>query len=495
VKCRGREEFVVLGWTPPSGSRVGFGALHVGYYDSDGRLHYAGGVGTGFNTRELTSLKRRLDDLATERPPEMLVSGDPLDRSIHWIRPDLVIEVQYVDWSGSGRVRHASYLGLREDKKPTEVVREIADAEAERVVKFPESPDASPRRRPIKFAIPPRQELSSVQPKPGARIVVAKAPQRKAQTVGGIGITHPDRELWPGITKRDLAEYWVAVADHALPEFVHRPLAIVRCPDGINGEKFFQKNSHGIMPREIRDGSASGSPYFAIDDLSGLVALAQMSAIEIHPWGATEADPLHPDRLIFDLDPGEGVPFTQVIKAAHEVREKLQRLGLESFCRTTGGKGLHVVISLVPRADWEEAKAWCRAFAELMSLEQPDKYVPMLSKVERRGRILIDWLRNAIGNTAIGSYCPRARPGAGIATPLAWSEVTPKLDPSSFTLKTVPARLQKLRRPPWSDFDKSAHPLPQPARKPVAPAQQPASPPAGRSRIVVARAPKHSASR
>jgi bifunctional non-homologous end joining protein LigD len=220
-----------------------------------------------------------------------------------------------------------------------------------------------------------------------------------------------------------------------------------------------------------------------------------MSAIEIHPWGATEADPLHPDRLIFDLDPGEGVAFTEVVKAAHDVRNKLQRLGLVPFCRTTGGKGLHVVISLVPRADWEEAKAWCRAFAELMSLEQPDKYVPMLSKAERRGRILIDWLRNAIGNTAIGSYCPRARPGAGVATPLAWSEVTPKLDPSSFTLKTVPARLQKLRRPPWSDFDKSAHPLPQPARKPVAPAQQPASPPAGRSRIVVARAPKHSASR
>jgi bifunctional non-homologous end joining protein LigD len=219
-----------------------------------------------------------------------------------------------------------------------------------------------------------------------------------------------------------------------------------------------------------------------------------MSAIEIHPWGATEADPLHPDRLIFDLDPGEGVPFTEVVKAAHEVRDKLHRLGLESFCRTTGGKGLHVVISLVPRADWDEAKAWCRAFAELMSLEQPDKYVPMLSKAERRGRILIDWLRNAIGNTAIGSYCPRARPGAGVATPLAWSEVTPKLDPSAFTLKTVPARLQKLRRPPWEKLEDAARPLPQPTAKPVAPARHKTLPPAGRSRIVVARAPKRQSS-
>ena len=333
-----------------------------------------------------------------------------------------------------------------------------------------------------------------MQNKPGARIVVAKAPQRKAETIDGIALTHPDRELWPGITKRDLAAYWQAIAPHALPEIAHRPLAIVRCPDGINGEKFFQKNTHGIMPAPIRDGKAGGSPYLAIDDEAGLIAFAQMSAIEVHAWGATEADPTHPDRIVFDLDPGDGVPFPEVVAAALEVRDRLERLGLVPFCRTTGGKGLHVVIPIVPGGDWEVVKPWCRAFAELMSQEQPQKYLPTMSKADRRGRILIDWLRNGLGATAISSFCPRARPGATVATPLAWSEVTPKLDPSAFTLKTVPARLQKLRRP-WEEFSGAGRQLPQPAAKQVAPAQKSTPPPAGRSRIVVARPPSHGARR
>jgi bifunctional non-homologous end joining protein LigD len=465
VKCRGREEFVVLGWTPPAGSRVGFGSLHVGYYDAKGRLYYAGGVGTGFDTRELASLRKRLDDLATDRPPELLVAGDPLDRSIHWVRPELVAEVEYVDWSGSGRVRQAVFLGLREDKPAREVVREVADAAAERKVLHPNPADGTRARARAKIAIPPREAAPDIQPRTGSRIVIAKAPQRKAEMIEGVPLTHPGRELWPGITKRDLAEYWQAVADYALPELARRPLAIVRCPDGIGGEHFFQKNTHGIMPPQIRDGSVEGSPYLAIDDTSGLVALAQMSAIELHAWGATEADPMHPDRLVFDLDPGEGVAFTAVIEAAHEVRDRLQRLGLVPFCRTTGGKGLHVVVPLVPRASWDEAKPWCRAFAELLSQEQPRKYLPTLSKAERRGRILIDWLRNGMGATAVASYCPRARPGAPVATPLAWSEVAGKLDPSAHSLRTVLQRLRQLRTPPWGRFTESARPLPKPAEE------------------------------
>ena len=172
-----------------------------------------------------------------------------------------------------------------------------------------------------------------------SRIVVAKAPQRTGTVIGNVAVSHPDRQLWPGITKRDLAEYWEAVAAHALPGLAHRPLSIVRCPDGIDGEHFFQKNGHGHLPLQIREGSVSGSPYLAIDNVNGLIALAQMSAIELHPWGAGEGDPTHPDWLVFDLDPGEGVAFSKVIQAAHEVRDRLKRLGLLSFCRTTGGKG------------------------------------------------------------------------------------------------------------------------------------------------------------
>ena len=200
----------------------------------------------------------------------------------------------------------------------------------------------------------------------------------------------------------------------------------------------------------MRDGAAAGSPYVALDDADGLIAMAQMSAIELHAWGAREADPLHPDWVVFDLDPGEGVEWAEVVRSAHAVRDRLGQLGLASFCRTTGGKGLHVVVPLTPSPDWdwERVKTFCRAFAELMVAEEPDRYVAHVKIADRHGRILIDWLRNAIGNTAIGSFCPRARPGAMVATPLAWDEVTPKLDPARFTLRTVPERLARLSRIP-----------------------------------------------
>jgi bifunctional non-homologous end joining protein LigD len=293
-----------------------------------------------------------------------------------------------------------------------------------------------------------------------SRIVVAKAPQRIGTVIGNVAVSHPERQLWPGITKRDLAEYWEAVATHALPGLARRPLSIVRCPDGIEGEHFFQKNGHGHLPLQIREGSVSGSPYLAIDDVNGLIALAQMSAIELHPWGAGEGDPTHPDWLVFDLDPGEGVAFSNVIQAAHEVRDRLKRLGLLSFCRTTGGKGLHVLVPLAPQADWDAAKRFCRAFAELMSQDDPKRFLARLKIADRRGRILIDWLRNGMGATAVSSFCPRARPGAGVATPLAWDEVKVGLDPSAFTVRTVPARLKLLKVDPWAGFAEADQSLP-----------------------------------
>jgi bifunctional non-homologous end joining protein LigD len=478
VKCLGREELIVLGWTPPAGSRTGIGALHVGYFDPTGELHYAGGVGTGFSEHELTALRHRLDALKSEPPEGLMVTGEPVDDKIRWVRPELVAEVQYAAWSGAGRVRHAVYLGLREDKPPRQVVRDVADPDATRVAFKP--------LRETGAVV--RASRPAMQPAASARIVVAKAPKRSETVVGTVKLTHPDRQLWPGITKRDLADYWMKVADHALPGLAHRPLSIVRCPDGIAGEHFFQKNGHGHLPTPIREDSASGSPYLAIDDLDGLIAMAQMSAIELHTWGASEADPLRPDRLVFDLDPGQGVAFAQVVEAAQDVRNRLQQLNLESFCRTTGGKGLHVVVPLAPQADWDRAKQFCHAFAETMVQDTPDRYVAHVKIADRSGHILVDWLRNGLGATAVSSFCPRARPGAGVATPLAWREVTAKLDPAAHTLLTVPDRLAKLKSDPWEGFDALRQHLPDLRAAPAAEQRS-----AGR--VVVARKPKPRKSR
>ena len=470
VKCQGREEFIVLGWTPPGGSRRGLGSLHLGYYDAQGRLHYAGGVGSGFSEQELTRLSRRLAGLASEPPGSLLAAGDPLPTDIKWVRPELVAEVQFASWSGAGRVRHAVYLGLREDKPAAEVVLEPGDPNAER--KMVGADQASGKSTAVQRG----------------NVVTARAPKRGGASVGGITLTHPDRELWPGVTKQALAEYWLAVADQALPGLARRPLAVVRCPAGIAGEHFFQKHGHGAMPPAIRDGAVSGSPYLAIDNADGLVAMAQMSAIELHAWGAAEADPLHPDRIVFDLDPGEGVAFADIVTAAHDVRDHLTRLGLESFCRTTGGKGLHVVVPLQPVAPWDDVKPFCRAFAETMSQEKPDAYLPTLKKADRRGKILIDWLRNGIGATAVASFCPRARPGANVATPVAWDEVTGGLDPARFTIKSTPDRLARQRSDPWENFLAVRQRLPDLATA------APAPKPRGKAVIVKAAKPRRRAS-
>ncbi len=334
-------------------------------------------------------------------------------------------------------------------------------------------------------------------------IVVARAPVKERLTIADVELSHPDRQLWPGISKKDLAEYWLNVAPLALPDLIKRPLSIVRCPDGIEGKQhFFQKSGHGQLPAQIREGHGGGQPYLAIDDTQGLIALTQISAIELHPWGSTEAEPLRPDRIVFDLDPGEGVPFEQVVTAALEVKERLAKLKLSSFCRTTGGKGLHVVVPLRAQAGWEIVKPFCRAFAETMAQDAPDRFVAHLKIADRTGRILVDWLRNGLGATAVSSYCPRARAGAGVATPLTWAEVKPTLDPAAFTVLTVPERLRKHKRSPWPDLLEVDQALPDLQSHKTAPikglaAAAPdvdAKRPARASRIVTAHKPKPFAS-
>ena len=507
VKCGGREEFVVIGWTEPNGSRQGLGSLHLGYYDPNGDLNYAGGVGTGFSDEVLGQLRDALARLPATPPKGLLVAGDDLEKTINWVKPELVVETSFSTWSGAGRVRHAVYLGLREDKAAGEVVLATADPDARRRRVDPQQPGGgSARKKPV-IALPPKRTpmRSAAARNSSSAIVTARAPVARSETIDGITLTHGDRALWSvdgepreAITKRDLVHYWQQVAGHALPGLAKRPLAIVRCPEGVNGQHFFQKHAHGTMPAGVREGEADKAPYLVIDDLQGLVAMAQMSAIELHAWGATEADPLHPDQLVFDLDPGEGVGVPDIVAAALDLRQSLEAIGLAAFCRTSGGKGLHLVVPLQPRKPWDPVRTFCKSFAEAMSNEHPEKYLPTVRKTDRQGRILIDWLRNGLGSTAVASFSPRARPGAGVATPLAWSEVNADLDLQAFTVRTVPDRLASLRADPWADFDGSRRELPDLTKSGAtrqSPAAEKETRPSGKATIVTAKAPRRRSTR
>ena len=348
LKCQGREEFIVLGWTPPEGSRAGLGALHLGYDDDKGTLHYAGGVGTGFTDRELAALRRRLDGIAAA-PPRMRFAAEPPERSVQWVKPELVAEVQYGAWSGSGRVRHAVYLGLREDKSAREVVRPVADPEVAA------SGLAAGSRRGTDRACPRGEAAEG-----GGGTDADTAPRCVARAPGRGTSPTPTANFGPASPSRN----WRTTGTPS-PRRRCRRLPTGRSPScaartGLTGSTSSRSTAARASLEAIGEGEAGGAPYLFIKDAEGLRACAQMSAIELHGWGARLDDPLHPDRMVFDLDPGEDVAFRDVVQAALDLRDRLEDLSLTSFCRTTGGKGLHIVVPLSPSADWDEVKTFCR---------------------------------------------------------------------------------------------------------------------------------------
>jgi bifunctional non-homologous end joining protein LigD len=288
----------------------------------------------------------------------------------------------------------------------------------------------------------------------------------KKSATDAVRLTSPERIVYPnsGITKADVAEYYRSVGKWILPELIHRPLSLVRCPGGVEGECFFQKHHTDAMGASVEaiplQQKSGKEDYLYIEDLAGLLALVQMNTLEFHPWGATVEAPERPDRLVFDLDPGEGVDWTQVKAAAREVRKRLQQAGLESFVRLSGGKGLHVVVPIKPGPSWEQAKDFCEAIAKGLAEDKPQRYLATASKAEREGRIFIDWLRNTRGATSVCSWSLRARPDATVAVPIRWEDLSKIASPGAFTLPAAKARAARLRSDPWGDIDKLNQRLP-----------------------------------
>ncbi len=473
VKCLQRQELVVVGYTDPEGSRSGFGALLLAVHDDAGELVFAGRVGTGFDQAALADIHRRLLKLRVKTPAFKNAPRGAEARRSHWVEPRLVAEVAFGEWTDEGLLRHPSFQGLREDKDPAEIVREkpvpppsaAASAEAGEPKKKskPKSKSGQPAPPPAAAKPPAAAAKPPAAPAAAGAPPVRSGKPGKPEEIAGVRITHPDRVLYPGagITKGDVARFYQRIAAWALPQLADRPLTLVRCPDGQGGECFYQKHVSGPFPATIaRIDVGEEQPYGALRDLAGLLALVQMSALEIHIWGSHVDRLEQPDYIVFDLDPDEGLDWQRVVAGARAVKARLEELGLAAFLKTTGGKGLHVVSPLARRLEWDEVKTFTKAVADSIVAAEPRLYTGNLLKVRRQGKIFIDYLRNGRGATSIAPYSTRARPGAPVSTPLFWEELDDaELRGNTFTVENLPARLEALRADPWDGFAKAAKPI------------------------------------
>jgi bifunctional non-homologous end joining protein LigD len=440
-KCRAGHEVVIGAWSESNGH---FRSLLVGTFQG-GKFVYVGRVGTGFSQSTVARIFPRIRAQEAKRSPFQGGSVPSRGHDIHWVKPVLVAEIEFAGWTGDGMVRQAAFKGLREDKPANEV-------QAERAAQPDVTPLASPR---------PRQKPSAGS---SSRVVRPSS----GNVVMGVTISSADKELWPSagdapVTKLDLAHYYEAVGEWLIEHIRGRPCSIIRAPGGIGGEHFFQRHA---MPGtssllELVTVSGDRKPYLQIDRVEGLAAVAQVAAVELHPWNCQPGRPDVPGRFVFDLDPAPDVSFDRVVEAALELKGRLELLGFLPFCKTTGGKGLHVVTSFTvadsDKLGWPEAKEIARQICVQMAADSPRKYLTTMAKKDRTGRIFLDYLRNDRMATAVAPLSPRARDGAPVSMPITWPQVKKGLDPMRYTVRTVPALLRKSTV--WKGYDTSDRPL------------------------------------
>ncbi|WP_223471549.1 MULTISPECIES: DNA ligase D [unclassified Pseudomonas] len=438
LKCKNRQEFVVVGFSDPKGARSAFGALLLGLHDADsGQLRYAGKVGTGFNETTLKSIYQQLLPLETKKAAVVNPPSGYEAKGVHWLEPTLLAEVAFAEMTKDGSVRHAVFHGLRNDKPAKDITQELV--------------------KPVKKTAAAKK--TKAKHEPGATPAKTKSKAKAPALDGKVRITHPERviDASSGTTKLQLAEYYASVAEFILPELADRPVALVRAPDGIAGELFFQKNAERLAIPGITslDKALTGQPVMIINNAEALIGAAQMSTVELHTWNATSVDLDKPDRFVLDLDPDPALPWKSMVEATQLTLSVLDELGLKAFLKTSGGKGIHVVVPLTRKLGWDEVKGFSHAIVSHMAKLLPDRFSAVSGPKNRVGRIFIDYLRNGLGATTICAYAARTREGLPVSVPVFREEVAELKGANLWNVHNVHERLAEVGHEPWAGIKRT----------------------------------------